>query len=460
MEKKDFENKKILIIVPHEDDEICVTGGLLASLPQKCEKYIIYVTNGNYIYKTQTRYKEAIKSCNILGVKKNNIYFLGYSDQPYDQDTHIYNNLSSTWQDKYGNFQTSGTKKIKEYCYSKFKEHHKFTKENIISDIKNCISDIMPDMIFCVDLDFHPDHIMTSLCFENAMGKILKEKKDYFPMVFKGFAYENAYLGPKDFNQKKVEKMKFEYDKEGNLINNPYYSKNNEIEIQLEEESYTRNLFKNKLYKAIKQHRSQVLVERAFSIINPNAIYWKRETNNLINRAEVRVSSGNKNYLNDFLINDSSYILNGNKKKINYNESIWIPDKTDKEKKIEIFFDKKIYIYKMKIYNGNNGESLSNKIKIIFNDNEEKIVENNKLILELAIDNKINKISIQILDNNSKNGFSEIEILGKKEDFGNSSEKILKENEKFNIYLNEILNKIDIFFTKCYRKCFIHKRKN
>ena len=57
MEKKDFENKKILIIVPHEDDEICVTGGLLASLPQKCEKYIIYVTNGNYIYKTQTRYK-------------------------------------------------------------------------------------------------------------------------------------------------------------------------------------------------------------------------------------------------------------------------------------------------------------------------------------------------------------------------------------------------------------------
>ena len=83
--------KKILIIVPHEDDEINLAGGLIYSLKNKDNVYVTFVTNGDFIYKAKYRYMEAIKSLGILGVKKDNIIFLGYADQAYDQSNHMYN---------------------------------------------------------------------------------------------------------------------------------------------------------------------------------------------------------------------------------------------------------------------------------------------------------------------------------------------------------------------------------
>lgn len=75
MNYKDFEGKKILIIVPHEDDEICLSGGILASINNKDTK-IVYVTNGNYIYDSKIRYNEALKSCKELGINREKIIFL------------------------------------------------------------------------------------------------------------------------------------------------------------------------------------------------------------------------------------------------------------------------------------------------------------------------------------------------------------------------------------------------
>lgn len=83
--------EKILIIVPHEDDEINLAGGLIYSLKNKDNVYVTFVTNGDFIYKAKYRYMEAIKSLGILGVKKDNIIFLGYADQAYDQSNHMYN---------------------------------------------------------------------------------------------------------------------------------------------------------------------------------------------------------------------------------------------------------------------------------------------------------------------------------------------------------------------------------
>lgn len=454
MESYNFDNKKVLVIVPHEDDEICVTGGILASLPCSCKKYVIYTTNGNYIYRTKTRYMEAIKSCKILGVKKENIIFLGYSDESYNGKNHMYN-TDEIWTDKYGNTQTSSTKNIREYCYAKTNNHNKFTKENIIKDLKSCISEIMPDYIFCVDLDFHPDHIMTSLCFEKAMGKILHENVNYHPIVFKGFAYENAYLGPNDFNQEKVIPMQFNYI-ENRLVSNPYYTKENSINFNINSNTYTRNLRKNILYKAIKQHKSQLLVAKAFSLINPNVIYWSRNTNNLLNVADIKVSSGNKEYLNDFVINDTSNVLNGNKEKIIYDKGIWIPDKRDNKKEINIKFNDYVYVEEMNIYNGNNNQKFVGKIKIMIDD-ESKTIDNNKYILNLKINKKVKNINITILDKIINNGFSEIEILDSTPKSMSSNIKFVN-NEKYNLRVNELINKIGIFVTKCYRKLFIRKK--
>lgn len=448
-----FKNKKILIVVPHEDDEICVTGGLLASIDNSNTR-VVYTTNGNYIYNSNVRYKEAINSCKKFGISKENIIFLGYSDCPYDEKNHMYT-TKGIWKDKYFNNKTSGAYGINEYCFKRDGIHKDFTKNNLIEDIKNNIIEFIPDIIIGVDLDFHPDHIMTSLCLEKAIGEVIHEINDYYPLVLKGFAYENAYLGPFDYNDDVIKESYYNYEKNNHLNNNPYYSKLNGINISLNKEAYTRNLYKNKLYKSILCHTSQALVLRTFSIINPNVVLWPRNTRNLIKNAIIEVSSGNKDYLSDFLLCDSDYILNGNNKKIIYNKGIWIPDKKDIKKSIKIKLDSKKYVSMIKIYNGINNKKQVENIQMNIDGKISKY-DNKEIILEIPVDKCIQSIEIKILDKIIENGFSEIEILC------DENKKMTNDIPKYDDFhyskfINILVNSINIFFTKVYRKLFIKK---
>ena len=91
-----FSKKKIMIFAPHQDDEINLAGGLIPSLIEcDAEVKVVYSTNGDFITKPSTRYKECIKSLSVLGVEKENIIFLGYSDQYSEGVDHLYNTLGN-----------------------------------------------------------------------------------------------------------------------------------------------------------------------------------------------------------------------------------------------------------------------------------------------------------------------------------------------------------------------------
>ena len=454
MNISDLNGRKILIVVPHEDDEICMAGGLLSSLNNSNTR-IIFTTNGNYMCPAKFRYKEAARSCKKLGIKPENIIFLGYSDSPYDSESHMYT-TDGIWTDIFGNNRTSGDGKTDEYCYSENGSHHEFTKENFTKDIKENILSYMPDIIIGIDLDYHPDHIMTSLCLEKALGEILKENFGYRPVVLKGFAYENAYHGPEDYNDPEIKPMSFDYDKDGNLISNPYYSKDNGISISLSREAYTRNLLKNRLYRSILCHRSQALAEKAFSLINPDVVLWERDTGNLINKAAVKVSSGNKDYLNDFMLCDSGNILNGNKQRIVYDKGIWIPDNDDKEKSIDILFGEETFINEMKIYNGLINSEYAKNLSVTV-DGKEEIISNNSRILSYKIAKDVKHIVIRIPDDSISNGFSEIELLNDDTAQISVAGKDYPDGS-YSKAFNRFINGINVFFAKVYRKLFIPKR--
>lgn len=405
-----FSNKKILIIVPHQDDEINIAGGILSSISND-NVFVLYTTNGDFCVPAEIRYKEAIKSLKELGIRKENTIFLGYSDQPYDQQEHLYN-TNSVWNSKNNINKTYGANNINEWCYSKYNIHNSFTKENFKNDIKGVIEEYRPEIIIAIDNDFHPDHIATSLSFEKALGEILnKEDNNYYPIVFKTFAYENSYLGKEDFNQYNISGMDFD-TYEGKLVNNVYYDEDEAIKIPISSKAYNINLNKNKVWRAINKHKSQLLIEHAFRMINTNNVYWKRETKNLLNKATVITSSSNPAFLHDFLLCDSSYILTGNKNKIKYDKSIWIPAEEDKEKKIEIIFKNKEYVKYLKLYHGLLNNDHIKNIEIIIDDmNTSRYDFENNNVEVINIDKKINKITIRILDEIVTNGFSEIEVL-------------------------------------------------
>lgn len=411
-----FKNKSILIIVPHQDDEINIAGGLIASISNENKNIrVLYTTNGDFCMEAKVRYSEAIKSLKKLGVKKENAIFMGYSDQPYDQQTHLYN-TDAIWTSRKNYNKTYGTDNIKEWSYNKHKEHNSFTKENFKNDIKEIILYYKPEVIICVDNDFHPDHIATSLSFDRALGEILNDKTNkYYPIVLKTFTYENSYLGEDDFNTYNIEGMKFDM-KNGKLVNNLYYTEENAIRIPLLLKAYNINLNKNIVWKAIQKHKSQLLVKNAFRIINSNNVYWKRNTHNLLNDAEIITTSSDSNLLHDFILCDSDYILNGNKNKINYNKGIWIPAKEDNEKKINILFKEKKHVDKIKFYHGVLNNDNIKKIEITIN-NKSNIYElTEEKVQTININESLDRITIRVLDKIVNNGFSEIEVLEQQEE--------------------------------------------
>lgn len=450
--------EKILIIVPHQDDEINIAGNFIASLNNTENVFVLYTTNGDFIVDAKYRYKEAVKSLKTLGnIKKENVIFLGYSDQPYDQDTHMYNS-NKNWTSKKGFSNTYAPKGFKEWNYYKHKEHCTFNKENFTRNIQEVIEEILPDVIICVDLDFHPDHIMTSLCFEKAIGKILNKKNnEYFPKILKTFAYENSYIGPEDFNCIENYGMKFNYGEDGYLKSNPYYNINESIIFESTPNCYTKNLLKNIIYKSIKCYNSQALISHTNSIINANSIYWQRETHNLINGAEISVSSGNAEYLKDFMLADTDNVLHGDKKEIIFNKGIWIPEKNDNKKEISILLNNEQYVDSIILYNGRYNENYIKNIELQYNDSKKKIKLKNNIINKIVIDEKCNCIKIKVLDKQINNGFSEIEILGE-----NTNEAQVNKNDFYNdrfrkiyVTINKLIIQKDLFLQKVYRKICI-----
>lgn len=81
---------KILIVVAHPDDEVLGCGGsIIKHINNDDEVYITFATYGYIPEKDKNLQKikkeHAIKSCEILGVKKENIKFLGYEGAKLDK---------------------------------------------------------------------------------------------------------------------------------------------------------------------------------------------------------------------------------------------------------------------------------------------------------------------------------------------------------------------------------------
>jgi len=192
-------------------------------------------------------------------------------------------------------------------------------------------------------------------------------------------------------------------------------------------------------------------------MINTNQVYWERNTDNLLFNAQIETSSGNKEYLNDFILTDTDNVLNGNKVQIKYNKGIWMPDNDDKEKRITITFDNKEYVEYIKLYNGLINHNYIKEIEIKLNNKQTEIytLEDN-IINSISIKDNVEKIEIKVLDNECLNGFTEIEVFSKTKNRTEENEEIIK--NKTNI-LTKIIDKsiisLLIFTQKVYRKLFI-----
>lgn len=417
--------QRILIIVPHQDDEINIAGSMIVQLIKRnMDVNILYTTNGDYhSYEGPIRLKECICCLNLLGVPEKNIYFLGYGDT-WKGKRHIYNSdddellLSMAGRD-----ETYGLPTHPEYRYIKSGIHSKYTRNNFKSDMRDVILDIMPTVIICVDFDWHWDHRAASLIFEEIMGELLQERNDLKPIVMKKFAYAGVWEGPKDYYTNPfthtvlpIDKIDKRYE-----LDVPSYKWNRRIRFQVPSEAKTPLIKNNILYKAACKQKSQMIRFTIDRICNDDMTYFLRRTDSLTYHAKINASSGKVEYLNDFKLIDCTDVYTKRKNVDIFDNCVWIPDENDEYRTITFLFEEPKDIESISLYENfdlachilETEISFSNGFKVRTG---ELINSGAETVVSFPKQKNITQISLRIVRYvGKKPGFTEIEIYENKQ---------------------------------------------
>jgi LmbE family N-acetylglucosaminyl deacetylase len=176
-------NRLILVISPHPDDEVLAAGGLIAQAVKNGDTvHVVYLTSGDgflrglefykrilkpnaqdYLNYGADRMQEAISAQGKLGVKPEQITFLGYPDGGLNK---IWNNGQS------GAVYTSPRTKCPAVPYDEaLSPGASYTATSIQADLKKVLTDFGPTDIFVSDpQDSHSDHRTGSLLALSAVA--------------------------------------------------------------------------------------------------------------------------------------------------------------------------------------------------------------------------------------------------------------------------------------------------
>ncbi|NBK91514.1 PIG-L family deacetylase [bacterium 1XD21-13] len=410
--------KKAVLLAPHLDDELLIGGGLLYALARDNNwcVYVVFMTNGDYYaYEAETRLKEAIASCDVLGVKEEYVIFLGYGDQ-WKGKKHIYNMPGEVAVSHCERTETYALDFHSEYSYQKEQRHRQYTRDNLKSDIKKIISDLLPEVLLCVDFDSHPDHKALSLLFSECIGEILKNDLNYKPLILKKLAYEGVYNGENDYYCVPHRPTKCT---KGELKSTPILKWQERISLAVPRECDTLLLANNVLFKAAKKYKSQRFKFIIPKAINSDIVYWRQFTENFALSANVKATSGVAEYLNDFKTIDSDNILTETKK---LSASVWHPSLSDPLKKAIFEWPEEILIREICIYENPDFKSNILLLKILVHDEyslEVDYIQHDGSKTQILFEPiKTKKIELMIAKwEGPKPGISEVEVFNEKSSF-------------------------------------------
>lgn len=331
-----FKNKKVMVIVPHEDDDLLISGQVLPSMYKNgADVRVVFATNGDKRVSAYTRQSEACNALEKLGIPREKVIFLGYPD-----GTQLYVgkkafSFSSGWDHTYAG------KGFKDYHFDRFGTHAKYTAENMVDDIESVVLEYRPDYILAIDFDTHTDHRGVSISFEKAMERILKKESGYTPKVLKCFGYSLAWKSKPDFYALNIKSTVMQ-DREKNNdpsyeTDVPQYRWNNRVRLPIDKKSFSHSILRCSEYKALSEHLSQYAYCYSERIINGDSVYWNRRTDSLTYNADISVSSGDASLLNYFrLIGVGNRTAGPNVKLENCVSRF---DKNDAQKTVTVKFD-------------------------------------------------------------------------------------------------------------------------
>lgn len=268
------ENKSVLVIVPHEDDEINLMGGLLPLLVEKgMDVNICFITNGDFEFPGQLRIAEAISALQWLGISSDKVFFLGYPDASNKISKSLYGSDEIIKSKR--ETHTYGSEHRQDFRMMLSGKHSPYTYPALKKDIRDIILFLQPDLIFCSDMDPHHDHKLASLAFEESIEDALRQKTTYRPLIFKGFAYSTSYDSVSDLFKGMNILPTQKPNRKDEKLDNPLFSWEDRVRFPVSERVLGFDKTKNVLVKAIFEHKSQFFAKRVGSVINSDVVFWR-----------------------------------------------------------------------------------------------------------------------------------------------------------------------------------------
>lgn len=319
-EQHPFGKGRVLVLVPHEDDDMNLVGCIFSSLAEHNDLYIAFSTNGDASYSLTKnkcdkalRIREALQSLGTFGIKKDHVIFMGYGDvwQPatHPSEKKVIRHWYHAPDDflmisKCGERATYGL--TEKPC---FNPGHSYTKKNFNDDVESVISSLNPDTIICIDYDSNPEHRALALTFEKVMGNMLKKDADFHPHILRAFAYSTSWHSKPLFYGDNIEQTRQPYQ-DLTMEEVGHLRWDERLRVPVDSSVLTRTLFNNPISKGMLCHRSQIYdrYDAAQRIIKSDKVFWWRPSDNLLLHATVSSDNKDAETLNDFVLSDSTDI--------------------------------------------------------------------------------------------------------------------------------------------------------
>ncbi|MCR5651802.1 MAG: PIG-L family deacetylase [Lachnospiraceae bacterium] len=361
---------RVLLMVPHEDDESLVGGPMLVNLCRSGYEVFVYIaTNGDYYpFESGARARESLEALKMMGVDRSKVIFGGYGDSW--QGTGIYDSGYDEVKTSAAGFRaTHGpARDIDEWHFVRTNEHVSYTKGAYREDIEELIDRLRPDVIITVGFDSHPDHRTLYLMTLEALALLFKKDPAYSPAFLEKFAYEGNAFGSKDFFRFPHLPSMPPLSEFGTAFN--FWE--DRICYRVPGDCNSVFMASNLLFKVLLCYRTQHIWHMADSVINSDTVYWQRNMANKILGAELTATSGEVCWLNDNKLFEPD---NADEEYCDLTSLCFRPEPEDEEKTVKVRLKEPSDIKLILLYfNTPGGISTDVRLKLYPEDGREKVI--------------------------------------------------------------------------------------
>lgn len=277
-----METAGLMLIVPHQDDEILMAAGVLrravkAQIPVK----VVMATNGDYGCKDfsvgRARLRESREGLALLGLSGEQFEILGYADTGMpEQDsflTHLYfeKDEDKIYSSACG-VETYGLDEQQESCMRRHGKHASYCRRQFKQDLKEILMAERPSCIITTsEYDLHGDHSALYRFICEVLDE-LKEEQQYQPFLYTGMVHSNA--GDENWPARNTA----QYDCPAGFEEETGLLWKDRISVPVPEEMRFSNGEKNLKYQALLKYETALepnAYEFLMAFIKEEELFWK-----------------------------------------------------------------------------------------------------------------------------------------------------------------------------------------